>query len=320
MRVLLTGGTGFVGRHLSNALRQLPSVEVVATSKVDHLVSSPDESILPLDITDREHVRSVIEQCHPTHIVNLAAMAAASSAEADPQSAWKVHVAGTLNVAHAVQEVCPNSCLIHVSSGLVYGAGDGSDKTLSEESILFPIDDYAVTKAAADLALGALARRGLRVLRMRPFNHTGPGQNEAFVVANFAAQIAKIEAGLADPIIRVGNLETERDFLDVRDVVRAYCLAIARSDQVPSGAIFNIASGVPRKIRSILDALINLSGCPITVEVDAARMRSADLPRIVGDASRARRDLAWSPTFSFEQTLRDILVSFRGDLVGSVSP
>jgi GDP-4-dehydro-6-deoxy-D-mannose reductase len=311
MKVLLTGGAGFVGHYLNDALRGVPDVAVVSTSRLPGAASSTQGEAYNLDVTDLDDVRRVLAQHRPSHVVNLAAIAAASSAETDPQSAWRVHVAGALNVAQAIREMLPDCCLLHVSSGLVYGVSDGSGKVLEENDVLTPIDDYAVTKAAADVALGALAHKGQKILRMRPFNHTGPGQSEAFAVANFAAQIAKIEAGLLEPVIRVGNLDTERDFLDVRDVVHAYCLALLKSDKLPAGTIFNVASGVPRRIRDVLGAMIDLSGTPITVQFEADRFRAADLPRIVGDASRARAELNWSPTHTFGDTLRDVLNSAR---------
>ncbi len=177
--------------------------------------------------------------------------------------------------------------------------------------MLAPVDDYSVTKAAADLAVGALSFRSLRCIRFRPFNHTGPGQTEDFVIPSFAMQIARIEAGLAAPSIRVGNLDAERDFLDVRDVVAAYALAVKRVSQIPSGAILNLASGAPRRIRDVLDQLISLSSRSIAVEHEASRLRAADLPCIVGDASLAHRTLGWSPRYRFEETLRDILTHCR---------
>jgi GDP-4-dehydro-6-deoxy-D-mannose reductase len=164
-----------------------------------------------------------------------------------------------------------------------------------------------VSKAAADLALGALAEEGLRCLRFRPFNHTGPNQSEDFVLPNFAMQIARIKSGKQPALMRVGNLEAERDFLDVRDVAAAYVLAIVKSDKIESGTVLNIASGIPRRIRDVLDEMIRMSGTSVAVESDRGRVRPNDVKRFVGDASRAHRLLGWAPKFSFDQTLGEIL-------------
>ena len=231
--------------------------------------------------------------------------------EADPQNTWRIHVQGALNVAHAILDNAPDCWLIHVGSGLVYGESAKPGLPLDENTLLAPIDDYGVTKAAADLALGALSRRGLKCIRLRPFNHTGPGQTEAFVVPAFAMQIARIEAGLAPPVIRVGNLDAERDFLDVRDVAKAYALVALNSDDLAPNTIFNIASGIPRRIGDILDQLLAQSSVKIVTEQDAQRLRPSDLPRIVGDASRARTRLGWAPEHPFEETLAAVLNDCR---------
>jgi GDP-4-dehydro-6-deoxy-D-mannose reductase len=156
-----------------------------------------------------------------------------------------------------------------------------------------------------------MALNGLRVIRFRPFNHTGPGQTDQFVVPAFASQIARIEAGLQSPVLRVGNLDAQRDFLDVRDVVDAYVLAVEKSDDLPTGTILNIASGRPRRIRELLDHLLSLSRRDITVEADPARQRPNDTPVFAGDASRARRMLGWAPRRDIQDTLLEILNACR---------
>jgi nucleoside-diphosphate-sugar epimerase len=187
-------------------------------------------------------------------------------------------------------------------SGQVYGASARSGRPLDEDILLAPTNEYAVTKAAADLAVGALAEQGLRCVRIRPFNHTGPGQSENFLVPSLAMQIARIEAGLQAPVISIGNFEAERDFLDVRDVTAAYAIAVAKSDAVPSGTILNIASGTPRRIRDVLDVLLALSHVAITVKQEPKRMRPSETLRLVGDATRARLLLGWSPEHNEDQS------------------
>ncbi|WP_135211583.1 GDP-mannose 4,6-dehydratase [Vitreimonas flagellata] len=309
MRVLVTGSSGFVGRYLCEALSAAPSVEVISTSRAD--VSGLEPGIVSLDIDNFESVRAALRKYRPSHVVNLAAIASASDARADPDGAWRTHVFGTLNLANAILTDAPQCCLIQVGSGLVYGDADCPQFGYHEGSPLAPADDYAVTKAAADLALGALVRRGLRVLRMRPFNHTGAGQSEAFVVPHFAGQIARIEAGLSEPTMRVGNLLAERDFLDVRDVVSCYVRSIELSDSLDQGAIFNVASGAPRRIGDILDALLEMSEIPVRIEQDPLRVRPDEVMRIVGDASRASTTMGWRPKVAFDDTLADVLASAR---------
>ena len=308
MRILITGAGGFIGPYLVAALRQTLAdrVGISATSRTGG--EYPElGTVGALDVTNSHAVKETVARYQPTHIVHLAGMAAISASEINPQAAWMVHLHGTLNVASAIRERAPDCALLFIGSGQVYGASAKPGLPLDETTLLAPGDDYSVTKAAADLAVGALAVHGLRCIRLRPFNHTGPGQSDAFVVPGFAMQIARIEAGLQPPVIRVGNLDAERDFLDVRDVAGAYALAVLKSQDMAPGTILNVASGEPRRVRDILDQLLALSRTRIRAEEDPARMRPSDLPRIVGDAALARRLLGWSPEHRFDETLAGVL-------------
>jgi nucleoside-diphosphate-sugar epimerase len=186
---------------------------------------------------------------------------------------------------------------------------------VTEDAPLAPLNVYGATKAAADLALGSMAVRGLRVVRLRSFNHIGPGQSAQFVVAAFARQIARIGAGLQPPLLRVGNLDASRDFLDVRDVCRGYVACIARRDALAPGTILNLASGQPRRIADVLRELQAMAGIEVEVQVDQSRVRESDLPVACGDASRARRMLGWAPTTPWTTTLRDVLEDWRGRVI-----
>lgn len=234
-----------------------------------------------------------------------------ATADTDPDEAWQVHLHGTLNLARVIMRSAPDCWLIQVGSGLVYGESAKAGRALDENALLAPIDEYSASKAAADLSLGPLIRSGLKCIRLRPFNHTGPGQSEAFVVPAFAMQIARIEAGLAPPIIRVGNLDAQRDFLDVRDVANAYALVMKNLQRLESGTILNIASGIPRRISDTLASLIARSSVEISVEPDPMRQRPGDLPILVGDAGLARRLLHWKPEHAFEDTLTALLNDCR---------
>ena len=312
MKVLVTGAAGFVGPYVVEALHDLcgANLDVIATSKNGerHPIL---KQVRALDVLDAEAVRSFVASYRPSHVIHLAGMAAPQDAQAKPASAWQLHLFGTLNIANAIRDLVPQCWLIHVSSGLVYGDSLRSGLPLDETAVLAPVSDYAVTKAAADLAVGAQAQRGLRCLRVRPFNYTGPGQSEAFVVPAFAAQIARIEAGLIPAVIEVGNLDTELDFLDVRDVARAYVMTVLKVDEIASSTVFNVASGVPRRVGDILDWFLAHSRVKINIRRDAER---SDLGRMVGDAQRIREIIGWKPEYSFEETLEAILFNYRKSL------
>jgi len=156
-----------------------------------------------------------------------------------------------------------------------------------------------------------MAGQGLRVVRVRPLNHTGPGQGSGLVVASFARQLARIEAGLQEPVISVGNLEARRDFMDVRDVCAAYVACMARREAIAPGTILNLASGVPRRIGDILSDLITLAGVQASIVVDPGRTRATEVPLARCDAKRAMELIGWSPVMGWSQTLRDVLDDWR---------
>jgi GDP-4-dehydro-6-deoxy-D-mannose reductase len=315
-RVLVTGALGFVGPYLVEALRRSyeNNIEIIATAKKagQHAMLGPVRAI---DVTDRTAVEDAIVGSNPTHVMHLAGIAAPTAVNADPDEAWRVHLQGTLNLARVILKRAPDCWLINVGSALVYGESAKAGRALDENALLAPLDEYSASKAAADLALGPLIRSGLKCIRLRPFNHTGPGQSEAFVAPAFAVQIARIEARLAPPIICVGNLDAQRDFLDVRDVANAYALVMKNLERLESGTVLNIASGIPRRISDILASLIARSRVEISVEQDPMRQRPGDLPILLGDASRARRLLHWKPEYSFEDTLTALLNDCRARAV-----
>lgn len=307
-RVLITGAQGFVGSYVVPALAAAlgENGEIHQTSRGG--AGTPLlGTVGRLDVTDIDAVHREVARVRPTHILHLAGLSTIAEASADENLAWNIHLFGALNLARAVLQGAPSCVLLHVGSGQVYGASAHSTAMLSEETPLAPTNVQMASKAAADLAMGAMASDGLRSVRLRPFNHTGPRQAERFVLPSIAFQIARIKSGIAKPRMMLGNIDVERDFLDVRDVASAYVMAILRSDDICAGEIFNISSGVPRSIRDVVAMMLHLSGTTAAIDVDSRRVRSTEIKRFVGDASKARRHLAWSPAHSFERTLRDLL-------------
>jgi GDP-4-dehydro-6-deoxy-D-mannose reductase len=313
-RVLVTGGNGFVGRHLVKALAALgPQYDVVAGW--DHAGATAGASrSVSLDVTNVEQVRAVVGAEQPSHLVHLAAITAVPQAQRNVRRAWDVNFGGTLNIATALADIAPQCRLIFCSSAEVYGGSFRTGLPLDETALLDPLGVYGATKAAADLMIGQMARQDLRAIRVRPFSHTGPGQSESFVAAAFAAQIARIERGEQPPRIMVGNLKSRRDFLDVRDVVDFYLRAVMRFDEIPNGSAINVASGQSLEIEEILTILLSMSDKDIEVAVDPERLRSAETNSVVGDATLARRLLDWQPRFDIRQTLQTVIDDFRGRL------
>jgi GDP-4-dehydro-6-deoxy-D-mannose reductase len=296
-RILVTGAAGFVGRHLFPALRErLPDAELHAATA---------------DVTDAQAVETEIVRIQPDRCVHLAAISAIRDAGRDPDRAWAVNLHGTLHVARAILSRVPRCALIFASSADAYGASFRTGHALDETAALAPMNTYSATKAAADLALGAMATEGLHAIRVRPFTHTGPGQMGDFVVTGFARQIARIVAGVQEPVLRVGALDTQRDFLDVRDICAGYATCVARAEELERGTIFNLASGTPRRIGDVLQALCTEAGVQPQVQTDLQRLRASDIKLTWGDASRARAQLGWAPRIPWEETLRALLADWQ---------
>lgn len=299
-RLLVTGGNGFAGRHLLHHLRDTaPETELLAPA---------------LDITDKSSIEALIETTRPDAVLHLAAISAVGQAAAEPERAWAVNVQGTLNLAEAVLTHAPACRFLFVSSAEIYGRAFLGEAPVTEDIAPEPANPYAATKAAAEAALAAL--KNLKLLRLRPANHTGPGQLPDFVIPAFARQIARIEARLQPPVLKTGNLNTWRDFLDVRDVCAAYGKALALPDAEP-GEVLNIASGTPLRIGELLEELLGMARAGISVETDPAKLRPAEIPIARIDAGRARARLDWAPHVSIRETLASTLAFWRAEVAAA---
>jgi GDP-4-dehydro-6-deoxy-D-mannose reductase len=310
-RVLLTGGHGFVGGYLRAAL---------ARSRPEWAVDSPRSPIDDrpgLDLVDAEAVAAHVKATTPDIVVHLAAVSAVTTSVTAPRYAWDVNLGGTLNLVLAMQAHAPEAHLLYVSSAEVYGASLKSGASATEQVLLQPMNPYAASKAAADILVRQAAAAGLSTTIMRPFNHTGAGQSETFVAPSFAAQIARIEAGAQAPVLCVGSLDEERDFLDVEDVVRAYTMALDARATLEPGEVFNVASGKAVRIGDLLERLLSQARTPIEVRVDPGRLRRAPIATAIGDSTHLRQTLGWSPQISLEDTLAAVLEDQRRHFTGA---
>jgi len=313
MKVLITGITGFGGSHLAEyALAQ--GAEVYGTvrwrsdrANIAHLHG--DIVLLDCDLTDTSATAQVILEARPDRIFHLAAQAFVPTSWRAPAGTLTTNVIAALHLFEAVRAWGESPPILNVSSSEVYGLVRPDEVPVTEDAPLRPLSPYAVSKAVQDL-LGYQYYRsyGLRIVRTRTFNHSGPRQHDAFAIPNFARQIADCEAGQREPVIHVGNLESRRDFTDVRDVVRAYWLALEHG--VP-GEAYNICSGQAHTMQEVLDILLSLATVPITVQPDPKRMRPSDVPLVLGDPHRFQIATGWQPEISLRQMLGDTLDYWR---------
>jgi GDP-4-dehydro-6-deoxy-D-mannose reductase len=307
MRALVTGATGFVGQYLVDALRS-DGAEVFACC-------GPNDSApgyLRVDVSDARTIGAALDAARPTVVFHLAAQTFVPEALRAPIETYEINALGAARVAAAVRGYAgPPPRILFTSSAEVYGAREPSEYPLRERLEPRPSNPYGASKAAAEaILLGEVCSLGLDAIVTRAFNHIGPGQNERFVVASLAAQLARIARG-GPPQLYVGNLEAARDFLDVRDVVRAY-VALARTGE--RGEIYNVCSGAAVTIRDLLGELIRIARVAVEVREDPARMRSADIPVLVGDAGKLRAQTGWERQIPLVRSLRDIFESARNGL------
>ena len=303
--VLVTGASGFAGSHLVEHLAS--SCDLVSWTRSE----APTEIARlgrwqTVDLLDRDRVRGAIADLRPAQIYHCAGVPHVAESWRDTSRPLAGNVLATQHLLDAVYRARVRCRILVPGSALVYAT---SDQPITESDPVAPANPYAVSKLAQEqLALRAMQEDGLDVVVTRSFNHTGPRQTPAFAAPSMAQQIALIERGRLEPVLKVGNLEARRDLTDVRDVVRAY---VSLMQKGTSGVVYNVASGVARSIRSVLEALVSRARVPVRIEVDPTRMRPNDVPVIVGDCSRLAAATGWQPAVTFNQMLDDLLGYWR---------
>ncbi|MBI4670617.1 MAG: GDP-mannose 4,6-dehydratase [Chloroflexi bacterium] len=322
MRVLITGISGFAGSYLAEYLLGLethPAAELWGVSQHggEHPPTDARISFVHGDLTDPRFTAALLAQVSPDRIYHLAAQAFVPISWQDPWATLENNIRAETNLLHTAARQKLNARLLVVGSNEEYGRVTPADLPIDEDTPLRPDSPYGVSKITQDfLGLQYFLSHQLHVVRMRPFNHIGPRQSERFVAASFAKQVAEMEAGVRAKKLRVGNLDAQRDFTDVRDTVRGYVLALERGQ---AGEVYNLGSGKPRAIRELVEIYQHLARVPFEIEYDPERMRPSDTPVSYCDASKLKNATGWEPQIPFEQTLRDILDYWRGRVANGES-
>lgn len=309
--VLVTGGAGFAGSHLIDQLLESEGRVVgwtnPASRRSGHSHPAGRVAWAAVDITDGEAVARALDETRPSAVYHCAGVADVQTAWGDPARALRVNVMGTESLLRGLDRCGLDVPVVVTGSALIYRP---SADPLTEDSPVGPTSPYGLSKLAQEML--AIAADG-RVVVARPFNHAGPRQSAAYVTSSFARQIAEVEAGLREPVLRVGNLEARRDITDVRDTVRAYRLLLRHGRR---GRPYNVCRGEAHRVGDLLEMLLRRATVAIRVEVEPARLRPGDNPVVVGSAARLRAETGWEPRIPMEQTLEDLLAYWRSVIRG----
>ena len=314
MRVLITGITGFVGSHMAeHALSRGAEVfgvsrQRIAAENIAHLRERI--TLIQSDLRDEASVRSLIARSNPDYVVHLAAQSIVGISWHAPAETLANNILSQVNLLEAIRPLTVPPRFLCVGSSEEYGMVYEEELPIRETNPLRPLSPYAVSKVTQDvMGYQYFKSYGLPIVRARAFSHEGPRRSDAFMTSNFARQVAEIEAGRREPVVRVGNLKSRRDFSDVRDVVRGYWLLLERGE---AGEVYNLCSGRPWSIQQVLDFLIGASTVKgIAVEVDPDRLRPSDVMMLEGDPSKIEKATGWKVEIPFERTLGELLDYWR---------
>lgn len=312
MKALIVGGAGFVGNYLMDHLLHDLKWSISITKLKHEVVEREKVSIYDLNIMDSNAVYDLLNEIKPDCIFHLAAQSSVSLSWENPGLTIDVNIKGSINLLDAVRRLNYKPRILLIGSGEEYGQIYPQEIPVKEDNVIRPLNIYAITKACQSMIgkLYADAHK-MDVIIARAFNHIGPKQSPMFVVADFCKQVAEIEKGLFDPVIKVGNLNAARDFTDVRDVVRAYSLLIQTGKP---GEIYNVGSGKAISINEILHKVLSLATCPISIQVDEKKIRPLDTPIVKSDITKLVTCTGWSPKIPLEQTLSDTLNYWRSTI------
>ncbi len=308
-KALIIGASGFVGGYLARHLLDECNMEVYVTKLPYQHIEDEGVKKYDLDILEKEEIVSLLFEIRPDYIFHLAAQSSVGTAWKNPGLTIDINIKGSVNVMDAVRELYYKPRVLLIGSGEEYGHIKADEIPIGEDTMLRPGNIYAATKVCQNM-IGSIYAQAydLEVMMVRAFNHIGPTQAPIFVVSDFCKQVAEIEKGMRDPVMYVGNLDSMRDFTDVRDVVRAYTLLMETGKP---GETYNVGSGHAVTIREILDIIISLSDKVIKVEIDPNKIRPVDVPIIEADISKIKELTGWEPIIPLHQTVKETLNYWR---------
>ena len=306
LKVFITGATGFVGCYLIELLDS-PEYTIYGTSFPERPEA---ENIFFMDVRSGEEIFGVIKEKKPDWVFHLAAVSNVKHSWGKRKETLEINIVGTFNLFEAIRKFAPLARVLFVSSSDVYGVSSATGGALCEEEPTQAVNPYAYTKLCGEILSRFYAQiENMDIVIARSFPHTGPGQSPDFVCSDWASQIARIEKGLAEPVIKVGNISVQRDFLDVRDVVKVYALLMEKGK---TGEVYNVCSGKSVLLKEILNILLSFSSKAIEIQVDSQKLRKSDISLLFGDNRKIKQELSWEPEIPLKQSLFDLLEYWRG--------
>lgn len=308
-KVLIIGGAGFVGHYLMDYLKKNVNFIVSVTKMANEIIKRSDVNIYNLNILEKDAILELLYKVTPDYIFHLAAQSSVGVSWSQPQLTIDINIKGSINLLEAIRVWGEKPRILMIGSGEEYGPISCNEIPIQEERVLHPGNIYAATKACQNM-LGKIYADAYKmdVIMVRAFNHIGPNQSPTFVVADFCKQVAEIEKGLREPIIKVGNLTVSRDFTDVRDVVVAYVLLVENGVR---GETYNVGSGKAICIQQILEKILNQSLTKISIEIDEKRLRPVDVPIIEADITKLIKVTGWKRCYTLTDTLKETLNYWR---------